>query len=42
MGAVKVLSMLFVVAEYSQLYVFRNACFGLDDKQVRRCADAYL
>ncbi|CAK9162511.1 unnamed protein product, partial [Ilex paraguariensis] len=34
MGAVRVLSMLLVVAEYSQLYVFRNACFGLDDKQI--------
>ncbi|KAK3028660.1 hypothetical protein RJ639_037840 [Escallonia herrerae] len=33
-GAAKVLSMLFVIADYSQQYVIVNACFGLDDKQI--------
>ncbi|CAH2075851.1 unnamed protein product [Thlaspi arvense] len=34
LGAVKVLSKLFAVAESSQLYTISNACFGLDDKQI--------
>lgn len=33
-GAARVLSKLFVVADYSQPYVFGNACFGLNDKEV--------
>uniref|UniRef100_A0A5B6ZZV4 Nucleoporin NUP188 n=1 Tax=Davidia involucrata TaxID=16924 RepID=A0A5B6ZZV4_DAVIN len=33
-GAARVLSMLFVIADYSQPYVLGNACFGLDDKQI--------
>ena len=33
-GAAKVLSLLFVLADCSQTYVLGNACFGLDEKQV--------
>lgn len=33
-GAARLLSMLFFVADHSQLYISGNACFGLSDKQV--------
>ncbi|XAR59056.1 hypothetical protein NMG60_11014687 [Bertholletia excelsa] len=33
-GAAKVLSILFTLADSSQPYVFGNACFGLDEKQI--------
>lgn len=33
-GATRVLSMLFVIADYSQPYMSGNTCFGLGDKQV--------
>ena len=33
-GAAKVLSLLFALADCSQTYVLGNACFGLDEKQV--------
>ncbi|GFY83690.1 nucleoporin [Actinidia rufa] len=33
-GAAKVLSLLFVLADCSQTYVLGNACFGLDEKQM--------
>ncbi|KAA8536011.1 hypothetical protein F0562_028489 [Nyssa sinensis] len=33
-GAARVLSMLFVIADFLQPYVPLNACFGLDDKQI--------
>ncbi|KAL7002581.1 hypothetical protein U1Q18_003733 [Sarracenia purpurea var. burkii] len=33
-GAAKVLSMLFVLADSSQQYAIGNACFGLDEKQM--------
>ncbi|XP_010555238.1 PREDICTED: uncharacterized protein LOC104824773 isoform X2 [Tarenaya hassleriana] len=33
-GAAKILSRLFTMAESSQLYPMSNACFGLDDKQI--------
>ncbi|XP_059647512.1 uncharacterized protein LOC132293878 [Cornus florida] len=33
-GAARVLSMLFVIADNSLPYVFGNACFGLDNKQI--------
>ncbi|XP_057965187.1 uncharacterized protein LOC131155793 [Malania oleifera] len=34
-GAASVLSMLFMFADYSQQYLNGNACFGLDDKQIK-------
>ena len=34
MGASRVLSMLFVIADSSQPYLLGNGCFGLDDTQV--------
>ncbi|GLT30700.1 hypothetical protein SLA2020_054910 [Shorea laevis] len=34
LGAAKVLSMLLCMADYLQPYLFGNACFGLDDKQI--------
>ncbi|CBI37915.3 unnamed protein product, partial [Vitis vinifera] len=33
-GASRVLSMLFIIADSSQPYLFGNRCFGLDDKQI--------
>lgn len=33
-GAIRVLSMLFVIADYSQPYMSGNTCFGLGDKQI--------
>lgn len=33
-GAARLLSMLFFIADYSQSYTSANACFGLGDKQV--------
>lgn len=34
-GAARLLSMLFSVADHSQLYISGNACFGLSDQQVQ-------
>ncbi|XP_074329282.1 uncharacterized protein LOC141666927 isoform X2 [Apium graveolens] len=33
-GAARLLSMLFCVADHSQLFISGNACFGLSDKQI--------
>ncbi|GMP64164.1 hypothetical protein CsSME_00025565 [Camellia sinensis var. sinensis] len=44
-GAAKVLSILFVLADCSQPYVFGNACFGLDEKKItylRHCLNSIL
>ncbi|KAK9287536.1 hypothetical protein L1049_015957 [Liquidambar formosana] len=44
-GAARVLSTLFIIADYSQQYLFGNAFFGLDDKQGSKKAslvDAFL
>ncbi|XP_047333534.1 uncharacterized protein LOC124937067 [Impatiens glandulifera] len=39
-GAAKVLSRLFVLADYSQLTVTENSCFGLDEKQIAYFRDS--